>query len=209
MCRLSLDLFTQSALVEWAQGDTEQMMKSIDEVYNNATCFEDKLRTAHVKSAFLRMTGRVHDAFAHGFQVLEQLGESFPSTPEVGLIVQELLGMKQRLAGLSTSDLTDLDVMKNDQKKNAMRFLEEILIMCYQNQSKYFPLIAIRMVKITLQYGLSKYSCAGKIFFFCCTCLVSYFSSNRVIKYCHVSFYIPVLDYRFRNDCSQLCHGVQ
>ena len=184
-------------------------MKSIDEVNNNATCFEDKLRTAHVKSAFLRQTGRIQDAFVHGFQVLEQLGESFPPTPEVGLIVQELLGMKQRLAGLSMSDLTDLDKMKNVQKENAMKFLEEILIMCYQNQSKYFPLIAIRMVKMTLQYGLSKYSCQGKIFFFCCTCLVSYFSSNRVIKYCHVSFYMPVLDYRFRMYCSQLCHGVQ
>lgn len=167
-------------------------MKSIDEVYNNATCFEDKLGTAHVKSGFLRQTGRIQDAFVHGFQVLEQLGESFPSTPEVGVIVQELLGMKQRLAGLSTSDLTDLDVMKNVQKKNAMRFLEEILIMCYQNQSKYFPLIAIRMVKITLQYGLSKYSCAGKIFFFCCTCLVSYFSSNLVIKYCVSLFIYPI-----------------
>ena len=142
------------------------MMKSIDEVNNNATCFEDKLRTAHVKSAFLRLSGRIQDAFVHGFQVLEQLGESFPPTPEVGLIVQELLGMKQRLAGLSMSDLTGLDVMSNVQKQNAMRFLEEILIICYQSQSKYVPLIAIRMVKMTLQYGLSKHSCQGKTFSF-------------------------------------------
>ena len=160
-----MDLFTQSALVEWAQGNTEEMMKSLDEVFDNANCFEDKLRAAHVKSGSLRMSGNgLSDAFEHGFKVLEQLGETFPSTPENGVIVQELLGMKQRLAGLSTSDLTGLPAIMNVQKKEAMTFLEEMLICSYQNQSKYFPLIAVRMVHITLQYGLSKFSSVGKSF---------------------------------------------
>lgn len=165
LSRLSVDLFTHSALVEWAQGNTEEMAKSIDEVFNNANCFEDTLRAAHVKLVYLRMTGNcLSEAFAYGFQILEHLGETFPATPENGIIVQELLGMRQSLASVNTSELTDLPQMTDSTKNEAMRFLEEMLICSYQNQSLYFPLIACRMVHITLQYGLSNYSCVGENF---------------------------------------------
>ena len=54
--RLSLELFNQCILVEWAAGHIEQMTKSLDEVFNNANGFEDTLRAAMVKLAFLRST---------------------------------------------------------------------------------------------------------------------------------------------------------
>eukprot|EP00986_Skeletonema_menzelii_P017648 scaffold20916_cov87-Skeletonema_menzelii.AAC.1 len=98
--RLSLDLFNQCILVEWASGHIEQMTTSLDEVFNNANGFEDTLRAAMVKLACLRMTGnRISEAFAYGFQILEQFGESFPAAPETGIIVQELLATKQLVTG--------------------------------------------------------------------------------------------------------------
>lgn len=57
LSRLSLDLFTYSALAEWAQGNTERMLMSIDEVFNNAKSFEDKLRAAEIKLDYQGMTG--------------------------------------------------------------------------------------------------------------------------------------------------------
>ena len=56
-CRLSLDLFNHSALAEWAQGNTERMTKSIDEVFNNAKSIDDKLRAAEIKLDYQGMTG--------------------------------------------------------------------------------------------------------------------------------------------------------
>ena len=142
------------------------MTKSLDEVFNNANGFEDTLRAAKVKLASLRMTGnRLTDAFAYGFQILEQLGETFPATPENGIIAQELLATKQLVTGsLNESKLRNLPEMTDFTKKEAMMLLEEMLICSYQSQSIYFPLIACRMVQITLQYGLAKTSCLGKIF---------------------------------------------
>ena len=64
--RLSLDLFTHSALAEWAQGNTERMLKSIDEVFNNAKSFEDRLRAAEIKLDYQGMTG-VNGANCLGF----------------------------------------------------------------------------------------------------------------------------------------------
>ena len=55
--RLSLDLFTHSALAEWAQGNTERMAESIDAVFNNAKCFDDKLRAAEIQLDYQGMTG--------------------------------------------------------------------------------------------------------------------------------------------------------
>lgn len=165
--RLSLELFNQCILVEWASGHIEQMTRSLDEVFNNAKGFEDTLRAAMVKLASLRMTGnRLSDAFTYGFQILEQLGEIFPATPDNGVIVQELLATKQLLIGpLNESKLRNLTEMTDSKKKEAMAFLEEMLICSYQSQSIYYPLIACRMVQITLQYGLAKTSCVGKILY--------------------------------------------
>mmetsp|Transcript_11010 Transcript_11010/g.16564 ORF Transcript_11010/g.16564 Transcript_11010/m.16564 type:complete len:384 (-) Transcript_11010:313-1464(-) len=42
-----------------------------------------------------------------------------------------------------------------------MAFLEQMLICSYQSQSIYFPLIACRMVRISVQFGWTKTSCVG------------------------------------------------
>ena len=100
-----------------------------------------------------------------GFQILEQLGESFPATPGNEIIVQEMLGTKQLVTGpLNESKLRSLAEVTDSTKKEAMAFLHEMLICSYQSQSIYFPLIACRMVRITLQYGRAMTSCVGKIF---------------------------------------------
>mmetsp|Transcript_21568 Transcript_21568/g.33371 ORF Transcript_21568/g.33371 Transcript_21568/m.33371 type:complete len:271 (+) Transcript_21568:747-1559(+) len=139
------------------------MMRSLDEVFNNANRFEDTLRAAHVKLAYLRMTGNcLAEAFAYGFQVVEQLGETFPAAPDNGIIVQEMLGTKQLVTGsLNESKLKSLPEMTDSTKKEAMAFLEQMLICSYQSQSIYFPLIACRMVRISVQFGWTKTSCVG------------------------------------------------
>mmetsp|Transcript_21567 Transcript_21567/g.33365 ORF Transcript_21567/g.33365 Transcript_21567/m.33365 type:complete len:271 (+) Transcript_21567:747-1559(+) len=139
------------------------MMRSLDEVFNNANRFEDTLRAAHVKLTYLRMSGNlVSEAFAYGFQVVEQLGETFPAAPDNGIIVQEMLGTKQLVTGsLNESKLKSLPEMTDSTKKEAMAFLEQMLICSYQSQSIYFPLIACRMVRISVQFGWTKTSCVG------------------------------------------------
>ena len=141
------------------------MMKSLDEVFNNAKCFEDTLRAAHVKLNYLRMTGNcLGEAFSYGFQILEHLGETFPAAPDIGMVVKEMLDTKQLLTGsLNASALNSLPELTNSKKKEAMAFLEEILICSYQSQSIHFFLIACRMIHITLQYGMSKYSSMGTL----------------------------------------------
>ena len=162
---LSLELFSQSILVEWALGNIEQMMTRLEEVFNNANSFQDTLRAAHVKLNYLRMTGNcLSEAFVYGFQILEQLGETFPATPANETIAQEVLATKQLVTGsLNESKLKSLPELTDSTKKEAMAFLEELLICSYQSHSIYFPLIACRMVQITLQYGLAKSSCIGEI----------------------------------------------
>jgi len=199
--RLSLELFSQSALVEWALGNTEQMMSSLEEVFNNANRFEDTLRAARVKLAYLRMTGNcLAEAFDYGFQVLEHLGESFPATPKNGIIVQEMLGTKQLVTGpLNESKLKSLPEMTDSTKKEAMAFLEQMLICSYQSQSIYFPLLACRMVRISVQYGWTKTSCVGKIFVRDILCSRLVLSSVGLHD---GSFFLRVLQYRSRISCA-------
>mmetsp|Transcript_5605 Transcript_5605/g.9522 ORF Transcript_5605/g.9522 Transcript_5605/m.9522 type:complete len:438 (-) Transcript_5605:338-1651(-) len=93
---------------------------------------------------------------------LNNLGKPFQLHLTSGIIVQEMLDTKQLVTGpLNESKLRNLPEMTDCTKMEAMTFLEEILICSYQSQSLYFPQIACRMVRISVQYGRAKTSCVG------------------------------------------------
>ena len=145
-------------------------------------------------------------SITHSNTVLEQLGVNLPSSPENEVIVQELLDTKQRLSGLSKSSLKSLPIMSDLKKIQTMAILENVMIRCYQSQSKYFPIIAIRMVRITLQYGSSKYSAVGKFFFPRYLPTHSTKSNLALIPYTTVVYSAIVNS--FRSYCVELCHCI-
>ena len=63
-----MELYTLSALVEWSQGNTERTKKSLEEVFQNAKSFDDKLRAAEIKLDYQGMIGtKGAEANAFGF----------------------------------------------------------------------------------------------------------------------------------------------
>jgi len=90
--RLSLDLFTHSALAEWAQGNTERMTESIDEVFNNAKCFDDKLRAAEIQLDYQGMTGTTgFEPNALGFDGKSSFSVYHHPQRQIGNVTKDLL----------------------------------------------------------------------------------------------------------------------
>lgn len=118
---LSLHLFKNAAYVQYAQGETELMMKHLNEVLNNARNFDDKLDSLNVMIQSLSLDAKsVSKAFEQSFLVLAELGESFPTTPENKTIVKELLDVKTMLEQYAPSSISNIQPMHDPQKVKAM-----------------------------------------------------------------------------------------
>ena len=115
--RLSLDLFNNAALAGWALGETHLMKNGLDEVMNNARCFEDKIDSMSVLIHWQVMTGVSNEmSLANILQVLAHLGETFPDAIDDCAVAEELDAVKQLLP----ATLNDLPAMKDTRLIKAM-----------------------------------------------------------------------------------------
>lgn len=95
------------------------MTRRLHEVLDNARSFEDKLDTMILMIHSLTMDD-VEKAFEKSFWVLEQLGESFATSPNNETIARELYDAKNQLEQYSPATIPNIQPMCNPQKINAM-----------------------------------------------------------------------------------------
>lgn len=163
---LSLHLHRNAGFVQQARGKTEQMKNHVDQVLEHARCFEDKLDSMRVLISYYQLDANsVAKSFEQCFFVLEQLGETFPKVPERDIIGTKLLEVKTLLDQYVPSSLCKIPSMVNQQKIHAMNFLLGLALSSYQLKSPFFPLLACRMVKLTLNYGMHESSACGLTFY--------------------------------------------
>lgn len=159
---LSLALFKHAAIGQWALGNTTLMSDRINEVCHKAKVFEDKLEVLDVLIHSLGMDGAsASKSIEHCSCVLEQLGEVFPSPIQNEYIVEELSKRKTRLLDILPTNTEAMSVMVHPLKVQSMRFLYLLLYFSHQQKDKVFPLVACRMVDMTLEFGLHEFSSVG------------------------------------------------
>ena len=159
---LSLHLFKNAALVQYAQGNTELMTERLNKVLNNARSFEDKLDSLNlVIHAETMDAGNVSKAFDKNFSVLRQLGETFPAELDNETIAKEVVETKALLEQYQPSTVSSIQPMSNPVKVAAMDFFPSLLMQCYQQKSRYYPLVGCRMTRLTLRYGIHENSALG------------------------------------------------
>ena len=99
------------------------MMMRLNAVFNNAVCFDDQLDSLNVLLQSMSLdANNLSNAFEKSCWVLEQLGESFPSTIDNDSIVSDLLEVKhllERQVQVSGA-LSNLPPMVDPQKIKAM-----------------------------------------------------------------------------------------
>ena len=115
---LILHLFKNAAFVHH---ESDIMMERLNEVFNNARNLDDKLDSLSVLIQQLSLdASNVSKASEKSFEVLEQLGESFPANPEPQTIAQELMEVKSMLEDYAPSSLSNIRPIEDPQKINAM-----------------------------------------------------------------------------------------
>lgn len=159
---MSLDLHSSNAEVLYVLPDFERMDVMIQEVFSNSRNFNDQLRAWYVRVLSLGAQDRAVDAIKDGLHVLSELEETFPNNPTLGLrLFVEYRSIKKQLGSMTGDMIMRLPNMGDPKKLAAMQMLNLIFLNAYLAHTNLYPFIALRMVKLSLRYGLCEVSSFG------------------------------------------------
>jgi len=104
---------------------------------------------------------RIQEAIDLGLEVLSRLGEKIPKQPGRLQVLSELFTVKRLLRGKTDSIILGLPDMIDKRKLAAMNILNLLIFPTYAGKIDLFPMIALRMAKLTAKFGLSAISSFG------------------------------------------------
>ncbi len=159
---ICLRLHESGCLSSYLNGMPKGVETHLEEIMNNTTGMMDRIKSIYVLIRTLGTSGRQEVAVEKAFHFLRLLGEDLPD--ELSLIdIQSALSLtKQKLANYSLEQiLTSLPRLTDEKKQWSMSILDVILPYVYTVCPNYLPLIACRMVDISLASGLCRESASG------------------------------------------------
>lgn len=158
---LSLDLYEMSASVSCLNGDISDMQHRLNEIFSHTQSFEDSLTASGLLSKLLAASSKFTEAMDKCLSVLSTLGEKFPEDPDKTLVLSELAVIQTTLANISVSQVKLLPKMTDKSKLHTMRFLSTVGLYAISRKPLLIPMVACRMVRLTIEYGFCDDSIIG------------------------------------------------
>ena len=162
---LSLELYNAAAEVEYSIASFENVEKLVSEILANTRWLPDTLRAHSIRVYSLGNRGHMLKAIEKGMSVLELLNEKFPTKTTPHMIAVAVKKTKWLVRGKSSEYFLRLPTMDNPEKLAAMQMMNVIFLYAYIAAPRIASLIACRMVKLTVEYGLCDVSCVGFVTF--------------------------------------------
>lgn len=156
---LSLDLYTEATEAAYLSGEFDRMDAWFEEILRNARGILEKVKPYEIRILAYKAENRFMESIATGLEVLEQLGERFPKRPHLGHVLLDLVKTELALRGRGHDELMALPLMEDPGKRAAMRIIADITSSVYWGMPNLVPLIAFRLVRLSLRYGNHPVSC--------------------------------------------------
>ena len=150
-----------SAYNYYGTGDTEKMSDCLDEILLHAKTFEDTLEASVLLAKLLASSTSYDEALKNCLDIVAKLGESFPEQISLPIVLNELHSIESTLKELSIEQIKSLPQMKDANKLSTMKFLNLMATYSFQTKPLLLPLVACRMVRITMDSGYSEHSLVG------------------------------------------------
>lgn len=155
---LCLSIFNAAAEMEMCFGNLEEMELLVETTLRNVMRCEDKLQPYSTRIYGVGMSGRRSEAIDIGIEVLHCLGETFPKRLCKAALFAEMNGVKKLLQGKTDADVLHLPHIENEKKQASMSVLSLIYVHTLFARPVLAPFVALKLMKLTLKYGLSVYS---------------------------------------------------
>lgn len=159
---LTLQMSTMSAKYEYCCGAFEPCKSRVGEVLIQARTLEDKIEVYFTLIDSLGVQKKGHEALKVGCNLLDALGFKFPKKVGVRHLLLEYFQCKRMLKGRSDDDLVALPEMTDTNSANALKVMTHMTTFAwFGDQMEDFALLIIRMLKVSLQYGATKYTASA------------------------------------------------
>jgi predicted ATPase len=166
-----LSLALHNALIEvcYCTADFSRLDRLVGEVLLASRSFEDSLLARRSQIYALGSRNRQPEAIDIALHALKGLGEWLPA-PQKRIATHLSLArafrrVNKALLGLSDEDILDLPPMRDTQALAKMQVLNHIILYTFYAAPALSCLVIIRMVELTVKYGLSTISSVGFSFF--------------------------------------------
>jgi PAS domain S-box-containing protein len=146
---LALDLWSEAAETAFLSGDDGAARRAAEAVLRHAASLYDKLRVYEV----LIRAYRALDSVQVAFDVLRQLGITFPAQPSAADIRRGQADIQEALAGRSITDLATLPPMSDPTLLATIRIMSISSLDVYAAAPEIFPLYVFSQVALSIRHG--------------------------------------------------------
>jgi len=172
---LSLRLHEMSASISFMQGDTNMMSS---EILSHTKTFDDSLKATSLRIKLLASQTKFEDAISNCLVILSDLGEEIPLGTSLPSVLNELSIIRASLTNLSHEEVKLLPRMGDGNKLTCMKMLNLLSQYSIISKPMLLPVVSVRMVRITLEYGFCEDSIVVSTLI-----LVCFFSFSEIDSY--------------------------
>ncbi|MCB1144263.1 MAG: diguanylate cyclase [Leptospiraceae bacterium] len=150
---LCLSLFTIACESSFLSGHFREMDFYSDTILSRATSILDTVNVYDFKMQAFESTHRLPQTIETGIQILKKLDIHFPKKPKPYHTIASILYTLFLLRKYSTDDILNFPEIKSRKAGKAMKILLRMVQASFRSDPKLFPLILLKMVRSTVQYG--------------------------------------------------------
>jgi len=162
---LMLAIYQESAEAAYLSADFEQMEKFVAIVQNRAGTLLDTVPVYEVSMQAGMAQNKLSEAVQTGRDVLQLLGIVFPENPSPLDIEATMSATLSKLSGITPLNLINLPLMSDPTKLASMRILKSLAPCAYQAMPSLLPLVVMKQVELSIDYGNAALSPLGYAFF--------------------------------------------
>ncbi|MGD2183920.1 trifunctional serine/threonine-protein kinase/ATP-binding protein/sensor histidine kinase [Lusitaniella coriacea] len=161
----TLNLYRESAEAAYLSAEFEEMEKFVEIVKNRALTLLDAVSVYEVKMQAGMAQNKLPEAIQTGRDILCSLGIVFPENPNPSDIEATISAIFSKIAGKNPMIFIELPSMTDPEKLASIRILQGLAPCAYQAMPMLLPLVVIKQVELSLDYGNSPLSPLGYAFF--------------------------------------------
>ncbi|KAL7552242.1 hypothetical protein ACHAWF_015466 [Thalassiosira exigua] len=164
---LSRNVFLLLGNAAYTDGRIDEARSALDQIFQHVKSMKDKVDAYYLKISLLHESQEAKQAYDLCAEVLKALGETFPATlsPNDESILSRIKAIRTTLSAMNDTALMDMDTMKNPHHVSLMRFYSQMTILAYFSNPPMFKQFALRLLELTFDHGVSKYSIMGLVQF--------------------------------------------
>lgn len=158
---LTLALYTEAVEAAYLANVFDVMSELAQIVFQHGNNALDAIKTYEVKLAYFSSQHQFEEAIDLGIKALKLFGIILPKQPSKGKLILALLRTKWLLRGKSIDDLYHLPPMTDAHWQAAMRILSAVIAPTYLANQQLFLLMTLKVVELTVKYGVTPQSALG------------------------------------------------